>query len=388
MSLWIFQDYFKKGTKMIQTYSATIRRKEMEAVLTCMVDEKIGPGEMNEKLVQTAKELIGFDGAVAFRSPAIALEYAFKALDLPKESGIILSALAPAYQIVTIEKLGYKPLVADVNEETGLMTFEAVEQLVKEGGRLIIFNESMGILPDIKKFLELGIPLIEDVSQSALSSYPLEPQEAEELAKKQQKKVPAQESETPAQEEEVLGKRAGMYGVFSILSMEDRDIITAGGGALLFAPQRKEWTVLKHLAEEAPSTDIIPDMNAALAYVEFKEFKRNEKTRKDFYALFSRAIMSGRHKTYLRPQGSLSTIYTFPLVLNSGFKDVKAYAQKKGVEVRPAYENSIIAMRQEEYSSKCICANSLLLRCAAFPLYPRLGQKEASLIVKILCSLP
>ena len=60
MSLWIFQDYFKKGTKMIQTYSATIRRKEMEAVLTCMFDEKIGPGEMNEKLVQTAKELIGF----------------------------------------------------------------------------------------------------------------------------------------------------------------------------------------------------------------------------------------------------------------------------------------------------------------------------------------
>ena len=50
---------------MIHTYSSTIRRKEMEAVLTCMVDEKIGPGEMNTRLVQTAKELIGFDGAVA-----------------------------------------------------------------------------------------------------------------------------------------------------------------------------------------------------------------------------------------------------------------------------------------------------------------------------------
>ena len=41
---------------MIHTYSSTIRRKEMEAVLTCMVDEKIGPGEMNTRLVQTANK--------------------------------------------------------------------------------------------------------------------------------------------------------------------------------------------------------------------------------------------------------------------------------------------------------------------------------------------
>ena len=35
---------------MIQTFSSTIRRREMDAVLTCMVDEKIGPGEINSRL--------------------------------------------------------------------------------------------------------------------------------------------------------------------------------------------------------------------------------------------------------------------------------------------------------------------------------------------------
>ena len=98
--------------------------------------------------------------------------------------------------------------------------------------------------------------------------------------------------------------------------------------------------------------------------------------------------MSGRHKTYERFNDWGSTIYSFPLVLNSGFKDVKAYAQKKGIEIRQAYEDSIIALRQEELSSSCICANSLLLRCALFPLYPRLGQKDAARIVKVLSSLP
>lgn len=360
---------------MINTYSSTIRRREMEAVLTCMVDEHLGPGETALRLIQTVKEIIGCDGALALRSPSLALEYALRALELPKESGIMVSALAPVWQILTIEKLGYKPVVLDVSEEDGLVSVSAVEEGIKNGGRLLILTESMGVLPDIQSFISLGLPIIEDISQSALSYYPAE-------------KVEGEQKENSDSSEEQLGKQAGMYGVYSILGMEDKDIITAGGGAVLFAPGRREWTVLKKYADEAPSTDLMPDMNAALAFVELKEFNRNEAVRKELFALYSRAVMSGRHKTYVRASDSGSTIYSFPLVLNSGFKDVKAYAQKKGIEVRQAYENSIIALRQSELASSCICANSLLLRCAMFPLYPRLGQKDAGKIVKVLSTLP
>ena len=92
---------------MIQTYSTTIRRKEMDAVLTCMVDEKIGPGELNARLIQTVKEFTKCDGAVALRSPAIALKYALQALDFEKGGKIMISALAPAWQYQTVESLGY-----------------------------------------------------------------------------------------------------------------------------------------------------------------------------------------------------------------------------------------------------------------------------------------
>lgn len=370
---------------MIQTYSSTIRRKEMEAVLTCMVDEKIGPGETNARLIQLARELIGCDGAVALRSPAIALEYALESLQLPKDNPIMLSALAPSWQLVTVERLGYKALILDVVEETGQITPEIAQDGIKKGGRLLLLTESMGILPDIKAFLALGIPVIEDISQSAMAYYPVDESELTEAQRKSMEKSAGDNaSEAPA----VHGRRAGMYGLYTIMGMEDRDIITAGGGALLMAPSRREWTVLKKLVDAAPSTDIMPDMNAALAYVELKEFTRNEAARRDLFALFSRAVMTGRHRTYVRAVDDGSTIYSFPLVLNSGFKDVRAYAQKKGIEVRQAYENSIIALRQDEVAPSCICANSLLLRCAAFPLYPRLGQKDAGRIVKVLSSLP
>ena len=365
----------------------------MEAVLTCMVDEQLGPGEMAQRLIQTVKEMTGCDGGVALRSPSLALEYALAALALPKESTVMISALAPAWQLLTLEKLGYKPLVLDVCEENGLIAPAAAEEGVKTGGRLLVLSETMGVLPDIQQFLALGIPIIEDVSHSALSFYPPEEGSAAEQPVSAAPSAPAADASSQGEDGAAAadvphGKRAGMYGVYTIFGMEDRDIVTSGGGAVLFAPSRREWIVLKKLADEAPSTDLMPDMNASLALVELKEFSRNERSRRDLFSLYSRAIMAGRHKTFVRAGDDGSTVYSFPLVLNSGFKDVKAYALRKGVEVRQAYENSVIAFRQEQLASSCICANSLLLRCALFPLYPRLGQKDAARIVKVLSSLP
>ncbi len=356
----------------------------MEAVLTCMVDEKIGPGEMSSRLVQLVKEKTRCDGAVALRSPAVALEYALKALELPAGSMVMLSALAPSWQIVTVERLGYQGMVLDVEESTGLVPLKNVEEAVAAGGKVLVLAETMGILPDIRPYLYLGIPIIEDVSQSAMSHYPEE--ETENPGGAETK--PSAEDESNPEKAEPKGKVAGMYGCYAIMGMEDRDIITGGGGAVLFAPTRKDWSMLKRYTDVAPTTDLMPDMNAALAMVELKEFHRNEESRQALYALFSRAIMSGRHKTFTRAGDFGSTVYSFPLVLNSGFKDVKAYAQKKGIEICQAFENSIIAYRNEELSPKCVCANSLFMRCALFPLYPRLGQKDAERIVKVLSSLP
>ena len=107
---------------MIQTFSTTIRRKEMDAVLTCMVDERIGPGELNGRFIQTIKEFFGCDGAVALRNPASALKYALRALDFKQGQTIMISALAPAWHYQAVEDLGYVPLVLDVEDSNGLVS--------------------------------------------------------------------------------------------------------------------------------------------------------------------------------------------------------------------------------------------------------------------------
>ena len=190
---------------MIQTYSSTIRRKEMDAVLTCMVDEKIGPGELNARLIQQVKEFFKCDGAVALRSPAVALKYILLSLDFEKNSKIMISALAPAWQYQVVESLGYEALVLDVSETDGLVTVEEIQKGMQNGGRLLLLHETEGILPDFDAILSLGIPVIEDISQSAGASVPLK-----------------NEDGTPSEER----KKAGLFGLYTILGLEEKDVIT------------------------------------------------------------------------------------------------------------------------------------------------------------------
>ena len=350
---------------MIQTYSTTIRRKEMDAVLTCMVDEKIGPGELNTRLIQQVKESIKFDCAVALRSHAIALIYALLALDIERNSKIMISALAPSWQYQELINLGFEPVVLDVEETTGLVSAEIVQEAIKEGGRVLILHETAGILPNIEAILELGIPVIEDISQSFGSSIPQKDENGTEVGR----------------------TKAGLMGIYTIMGLEERDVVTAGGGAILMAPGRREWIVLKKFTDEAPETDLLPDINAALAWVQLKEFNKNEKSRKEIFGLYQHACMMGRHKMLVRDMEEGSTMSCFPLVLTSSVKDVKQYTAKKDIEIQLAYSKSVISLN-EELAQKCIHAKSLFLRCVHFPLYPRLTHNEVAKIVKVLGSLP
>ena len=370
---------------MIQTFSSTIRRKEMDAVLTCMVDEKTGPGELNTRLIQAVKECTGCDGAVAFRSATIALSYALRALDLPLESEIMISALAPAWQYSAVVSLGYKPMVLDVQEETGLVTAQIVEEGIKSGGRLLLLHETMGVVPELEKIAALGIPLIEDISHSFGAV--VEPQQDEESSETAQKPV---------------AKNVGSFGVYAIMGMEEFDTITAGGGAVLMAPRRREWSALKSFTDAAPRTDILPDINSALAFVQIKEFRRNEDIRETIYASFQHALLSGKNKTFAREHGEGSTIWSFPVVLAGSVKDAKQYAGRKDIEIRLAYEDSVIALLEKisasddmeqankaaEIVAPCKKAKALFLRTVLFPLYPRLGSEAVTKITKVLGTLP
>ncbi len=367
----------------IPLFSSTIRRREMDAVLTCMVSEKIGPGEINHKLSQAAKEFFNVDTALPLRSGDVALRYIFQALDLPPGSGVIISALSPAWYYKCIKRAGYEPIPADVDPDTAQLTPESVQVAASKGGRVLFLFEALGFLPDVRGILSLNIPVIEDISHSAGAFYGIADGDSGDSG--ESARVSGEE---PGNPENVYN--AGSGALFTLMGLEERDLLTSGGGAVLFAPRRREGIIIRRIFEEAPETDILSDMNAALALVQLKEMKRNYENRRELYNMFLASIQmasESRHIPMRQRGGGEPSYYSFPVIISSGGKEVRQYASKEGIKTGPAFQNSTAAFLGEELKD-CPNAKSLLLRCVLFPLYPRLGSKNAEKIAKVLRSLP
>jgi dTDP-4-amino-4,6-dideoxygalactose transaminase len=349
----------------IEVYSPTIRRKEMDAVLTAMVEDRIGPGERSRLLLQTAKEHLRFEFALALRSPAIALQLAIKALNLESGSGVLVSALSPRYYAQALVDLGMVPLYCDVDFKFPCMSRESLEKAIEAKPpdlqlRCIVLHHTLGYTPDTAAIVGLGIPVIEDISQAFCPM----PEEA------------------PTQEETALP----VHGVFSILGLEERDMLTSGGGALLFAMNRRDASVLRTFSDIPPEY-CLPDINAALAVVQFREAARNTERRREIFDVYAKASLRTRHKRFIPNDGSEYNNYAFPLVLETGFKDVSAYARKKEIVVENAFEQSLAGAGISN-STQCPASYSLSLRTVLFPLYPRLRSQDVQRVSKLIMTLP
>jgi len=366
----------------IEVYSPTIRRKEMDAVLTAMVEDKIGPGEQAKFLIQTAREKIKFDYCLALRSPAIALHLALQSLGLERGQAVLVSALSPLYYQRVIADLGLVPLYCDVPAFSACLSRESIEKALASKDesldvRCIVLHHNLGFLSDAAAIAELGIPVIEDCSQSYGTF--MQEEGASVAAPVENSAAP---TETPAAS---APPATGNIGVFTILGFEERDMLTCGGGALLYACNRRDAAVLRNL-EQLPAEYGLPDMNAALAVVQFREAAKNLVKRREIASLYTQSALRTRHKRFVSPDLEYNN-YAFPLILETGVKDVKAYARKKDTAVESAFENTLVGSGGV-LPEQCPEAYSLSLRTVLFPLYPRLKMSDAERIAKLIMTLP
>jgi dTDP-4-amino-4,6-dideoxygalactose transaminase len=344
----------------IAIYSPTIRRKEMNAVLSAMVEDKIGPGEQAKLLIQTAREKLNFDTCVALRSPAIALHLALSSLGIKPGKGVLISALSPLYYARVILDMGLLPIYCDVLPSTSHISRETVEKALSSkkdelDAACLVLHHTLGFSCDRAALSELGLPIIEDRSQS----FSLQGIDSDNA-------------------------------VFTILGLEERDMLTSGGGALLYSTSRRvlralDEQLLRNL-ESLPPEFGLPDMNAALAVIQFKEADRNLSKRREIADLYTQSVQRTRHKRFVHHDTEYNN-YAFPLILETGVKDVKAYARRKEIEVENAF-GATPAGTGMTTPEQCPGAYSLSLRTVLFPIYPRLSMADAGKVAKLIQTLP
>ncbi len=345
---------------MIPVFKPSIRRKEMDSVLSSLVSDEIGPMNVQKELVKDLCRIIEAAGGFALREYERAFSLVLEALELEAGDGVVLSALDPTSAYKCIERLGLKPLPVDVEETCPCIDPRLVQKKVEEGAKAVLSTGRLGFVPALDRISELGVPLIEEISTT-------------------------------------LGGHTGVgasgsFGEQVILRLETDDLVTAGGGTVVLSKGRGDFVKLKKAAEALPREAFLPDMNAALAKIQLKELDRYFERRREIYAHLLHALQTGGRHGFPTQEGEGEAVaFSFPVLVEGGVKDVQGYARKKGVETKRAFEDSVLALfdpiasREENGFPR---ARNFLNRCLLFPLYPRMAKDQVEQIAKVLSTLP
>lgn len=340
---------------MIPVYKPSIKRKEMDALLSTLVSDYKEAANDNNDLLKSLAKYLQLEPGALLRDYSTAICIALKTLGLGAGSRVLVSALSPSSYIKELEKLSITAVYADVDIYTGCISSEELKNLTDSGIDGVIVYSPNGISPDYSLFSDLELPVIADITTTIGCGFG--------------------------------GEDNTWIPDIVILRMELMDIITSGEGSAVFAGNKKILTALRGIITDLPVTAFLLNMHAAMGLIQLDSLEYFVEKRREIGDVFEKSLLKGRHKSFY-PSNELTRNYpSFYVVLNSPFKEIIRYARKNGIMVELAFADTAMAL-DPDLSEQCPNANSLHMRTAVFPLYPGLGSRNTLTIARLLSTLP
>ena len=234
---------------MIQLERPTIRRRDMSAVLQTLADEHIGIGENTHNFASALSEYLGYPSRLlTLRSIIDALSLALRSLHLETGSSVGVSALAPSWYRRVLDLHGFEVVVFDIDPDTLCLD---EKKLSEHTVSALIVDEMYGYQGPQSLYEALSVPVIANITHSFGSTRD--------------------------------GQAAGSAADIVIMSFEQGDIVSCGGGAgLAFRDE-----VFYHEIEKEVSTlyqhIALGDMNSALGLIQLGQMQDNLMRREAFH---------------------------------------------------------------------------------------------------------
>ena len=340
---------------MIPVYKPSIKRKEMDALLSTLVTDYIDSANDNSEFLKVISKFLHLGGGALLRDYSTAISIALDALELGSGNKVLISPLSPSSYLRELEKRKITVIYADVDIASGCISSDEMERLLNTDIDALILYSPSGISPDYSFLSDADIPIIEDITSTIGCRL----------------------------DEEERDWNADII----ILKMELMDIITSGEGAAVLAADKKNLSVLNRVLPDLPVTAYLLNMHAAMGLIQLDSIEHFLERRREIGEIYEASILKGNHKAFHSSEESIRNYPTFHVVLNTPFKEVSRYARKNGVMIELAFSDSSLALEPAD-SNKCPNAGSLLLRTVIFPLYPSLGSRNTETIARLLSTLP
>lgn len=340
---------------LIPFYKPTLRRKDMDAVLQTMVDERIGPGERKNAFLNQFCEMVGAKGGLALRSYVDALSCALLSCNLGPHAKIGVSILSPSWYQTVADALGFELVCGDIEAEHGCLAQHEALRLVEQGCSALLIHQPMCQIPFACDYKQLGVPVIEDITQSLASEY----------------------------EEQ----KSGGYGDMVLCAFEEDCIVSTAGGAAIVYTKDSYQPMVKAFAQHVRPYIELPDMNAALGMIQLAALPEQLSKRRELYGLFAKSLLKTSHRVFgignidFQPNG-----YGFCVALDSKPEDAIKFANKYQVSAKKTFTDTLASQSSDRFDlyPKAI---PLYLRAISLPIYPFLKQSEVELLIKVISHL-
>ena len=409
----------KPAGATVALFRPTIRRRQMHAVLECLVSEEIGPGPIAKQLTGELAAALDCRGGVAVAdyraATAAALHLAIETAATETGAGdrdplaggpraLLMSALAPLDYVYAARAAGWYPLLVDVDPETGSVDAESMRRMLAQRPRALVIGHPPGSIEPLQEARAAGVPIVEDLSAGLLGMVteragdaPGNAAAARNAGANGAERGAADDS--PADQAELPPAR-GPAGDVLVIGLHAPGVLAAGGGGLVLARSARGRRVLAGYGDRFGWAGLA-DVNAALALAQWHDLAAGRRRCAELAARFRDAVARSRHRT-LAPAAALGPL--FPVVVADGLRAVQRYASRHNVETKLACEGlAITGLLPAEgdpvpaqpdpppgggAEERLAGAQELARRCLLFPLYPELTDAQASQVARVLATLP
>ncbi len=348
---------------IIELYRPSIRRKDLEYVLTSLIEDRLDYGEFANRFEARLSNRTGVKEVIAIDSFQLALMMILDALNIGEGDEIILPSLIPQIFLSVILHRKAVPVLIDLEENSFMPSLEGVRAAVTGRTKALILYYYFGYTFDPQPYIDLVPTVIQDIS-SVLGA-------------------------------KVNDKNIASYGAYSIAEFSKRNIISNGESAAIFSQNRNYTTVLKKLIETDELSDdykplyksLMSDIKAAMGISQDETLNHRMALCQKIGHIYEESVKRSNNY-FITHDSSCERIFSdFPVILkNSGFKDAKEYFRKNGVKCDKPYPFPLHHVLKYD---RAVFPNTefIYLKTILIPLYSSLQTNDVDLIAKILASM-
>lgn len=385
----------KSSTMAIRTikYGGAMCGKEERKALIKSIDKSIATGnwqqgEEGALLEQESAKFLGVKYGVLTTSGSCAGLLALSALELPRGSEVIISAVTFPTIFNIILQCGLVPVVVDAKVGTYNFDVDEVEDAITEKTGAIIAIHAVGNPVDMPRLMK--------------------------MVNKYSKKIYVIEDNCDGWGSRINGKKVGSFGDISITSFHAAHIVSMGVGGGVFCNefslaskvrQYRDWgrqanTTEPHKVKELPK-DYNPrfvydkigynfqilELQAAMGRVQLKKSNEIKKLRKANFDYLVKHL--SKHKELVMPKsvrGADVCWFALPLTTTGDRGKLVAHLEANGIETRSMFSGNITkhpAYRKSVFKTKGIKeADYILKQSFWIGVHPRMSQADREYVIK------